>query len=728
MLNTSTRIEVRCGGKPSPLDLPAGIEPSIHDVESRIDPAREIRISKAGIAFTLAMSVMTVWVEGGLISDLARRGVWSGVIEQGVFLAVVLGLIYGNLVFQACRLVHYRRHAHHVPATREALGDLYARQSIPSLTVLVPCYKEETGVVFQTLMSAALMEFPGKRIALLVDDPPNPDSIADLAALTEMRALPNRVSDLLRPMRNLTQEARQAFARRTAAGPVDPQPELQNLLALHDHACQWLRAQVDATPTEVHADRTFVRETYAAAYDSLCGTADTLRARQAEGSAADTAALRRHYDRLVGLFDAQLTTFERKGFVNLSHLPNKAMNLNSYIGLMGGSFRREQRGGEQHLVRCPPGDADLVVPDSDYIITLDADSLLSHDYAMRLIRVLEQAENRDVAIAQTPYSAFPGSGNLLERMAGATTDVQHIVHQGFTGYNGTYWVGANALIRRRALDDIVETQEERGHPVYRYIQDRTVIEDTESSVDLALRGWRLLNYPDRLAYSATPPDFGSLLIQRRRWSNGGLIILPKLLRYLWREVPRKGLLAEAAVRIHYLLSPTLANAGVLILLLYSFELSLRNYWLPLTALPYFALYGRDMVLLGYKWWDLLRVYALNLLLIPVNLGGVVKSLQQAVTGRQTPFGRTPKVVHRTATPALYILAVWGIAAYCIANAGIDFMDGHWAHGSFAAVNASFMVYALARYVGVANSLEDVRASLPRRPWRRRSAAPADQRT
>lgn len=131
--------------------------------------------------------------------------------------------------------------------------------------------------------------------------------------------------------------------------------------------------------------------------------------------------------------------------------------------------------------------------------------------------------------------------------------------------------------------------------------------------------------------------------------NGGLIILPKLLRYLWREVPRKGLLAEAAVRIHYLLSPTLANAGVLILLLYSFELSLRNYWLPLTALPYFALYGRDMVLLGYKWWDLLRVYALNLLLIPVNLGGVVKSLQQAVTGRQTPFGRTPKVVHRTAT-------------------------------------------------------------------------------
>ncbi|TMH25800.1 MAG: hypothetical protein E6H63_14345, partial [Betaproteobacteria bacterium] len=61
-----------------------------------------------------------------------------------------------------------------------------------------------------------------------------------------------------------------------------------------------------------------------------------------------------------------------------------------------------------------------------------------------------------------------------------------------------------------------------------------VIEDTESSIDLINRGWQLYNYPERLAFSATPADFGALLIQRRRWANGGLIILPKLLRYLVR--------------------------------------------------------------------------------------------------------------------------------------------------------------------------------------------------
>jgi cellulose synthase/poly-beta-1,6-N-acetylglucosamine synthase-like glycosyltransferase len=90
-------------------------------------------------------------------------------------------------------------------------------------------------------------------------------------------------------------------------------------------------------------------------------------------------------------------------------------------------------------------------------------------------------------------------------VAGITTDIQHIIHQGFTHFDATYWVGANALIRRKALDDIATLEKEGDKMVVKFIQDRTVIEDTESSVDLLLKGWTLYNYPDRLAYSATPP-------------------------------------------------------------------------------------------------------------------------------------------------------------------------------------------------------------------------------
>jgi cellulose synthase/poly-beta-1,6-N-acetylglucosamine synthase-like glycosyltransferase len=69
-----------------------------------------------------------------------------------------------------------------------------------------------------------------------------------------------------------------------------------------------------------------------------------------------------------------------------------------------------------------------------YLLTIDADSVVLPDYALRLIRIMQ--EDPKIAVTQTPYSAFPGAPGLLERIAGATTDIQYIVHQGFTRFNG----------------------------------------------------------------------------------------------------------------------------------------------------------------------------------------------------------------------------------------------------------------------------------------------------
>ena len=43
-------------------------------------------------------------------------------------------------------------------------------------------------------------------------------------------------------------------------------------------------------------------------------------------------------EQLLAIFDATVTGFERKRYVSLSREANKAMNLNSYIGLMGGGY------------------------------------------------------------------------------------------------------------------------------------------------------------------------------------------------------------------------------------------------------------------------------------------------------------------------------------------------------------------------------------------------------
>ena len=114
-----------------------------------------------------------------------------------------------------------------------------------------------------------------------------------------------------------------------------------------------------------------------------------------------------------------------------------------------------------------------------------------------------------------------------------------IVHQGLTRYNATFWVGANAMLRKSALDDIMVEENYKGFTVRRYVRDRTVVEDTESSIDLRLAGWRMHNVLERLSYSATPPDFGSLCVQRERWANGGLMILPKLMQLACRSGARR---------------------------------------------------------------------------------------------------------------------------------------------------------------------------------------------
>ena len=99
-----------------------------------------------------------------------------------------------------------------------------------------------------------------------------------------------------------------------------------------------------------------------------------------------------------------------------------------------------------------------------------------------------------------------------------------------------------------------------------------MIEDTESTIDLGIHGWELHNYPERLAYSATPPDFGSLAIQRQRWANGGLLIMSKLRRKMRARRARgeRNRFGEVFLRINYLASISWASISLLILLIYPF--------------------------------------------------------------------------------------------------------------------------------------------------------------
>jgi len=230
------------------------------------------------------------------------------------------------------------------------------------------------------------------------------------------------------------------------------------------------------------------------------------------------------------------------------------------------------------------------------------------------------------------------------------------------------------------------------------------IEDTESSLDLAIHGWRLINYPERLSYSATPPDFGSLAIQRRRWANGGLLILPKLWR-TGRERAQRGEHGSAVqtwLRINYMASTCWSSIGLVLLLVYPFDSKLLSPLIVLAAMPYFLAMSGDL-----KRSDILRIYGFNLILLPVNLAGVVKSLQQAVTGKKIPFARTPKVANRTATSLLFAVSPLLIIAYSLYTVWRDKQTGNWGNAAFATVNAVAATYAVVAFMGVRNLLVDL---------------------
>ena len=154
---------------------------------------------------------------------------------------------------------------------------------------------------------------------------------------------------------------------------------------------------------------------------------------------------------------------------------------------------------------------------------------------------------------------------------------------------------------------------------------------------------------------------------------------------------------------------------MLLLLIYPWQ-EMFSYWLPLTALPYFILYGRDLVISNYSWRDLPRIYALNLLLIPVNLGGVAKSLQQWWTDRPSVFVRTPKITGRTAVPTLYIVMGMAIPVCASLVAMVQMHAGNRARAVFGFVSVLAFVYAFARFIGPRQAWQDLAAGIAMR-WR-----------
>ncbi|HEX6462588.1 MAG TPA: glycosyltransferase family 2 protein [Candidatus Saccharimonadales bacterium] len=671
---------------------------SVHEKPS----TRKIAFSRLAIVLTIVL--WAIYVITTIIREFFDGAHGFQFTMQAIsYLIVVTFLTFSALMYLLARQGALQRFSKHIRVPRAKLDSHFAIHQ-PSITVLVPSVSEEPHVVRKTLLSAALQEYPNMHVVLLIDDDPNPKNQKAADSLEACRLLGKEISKQLTEPRLRFTEALAVFEKNRAK--IEGSKEIQKLAGHYHWAAHWLETTAKKEVIEDHVDIFFTEQVLGELAKELRLMGDALKASAQAGAKLPTERIHQLYRRLAWTFNATLETFERKQFASLSHEKNKAMNLNSYIGLMGNTYRKEQTPDGPVLIADKKGS--VVIPDSDFLLTLDADSILLRDYCLRLVYLLEQPDNARVAVTQTPYSSFRGAGTRIERLAGATTDIQHILHQGVTFYNATFWVGANAVIRKKALSDIEETEWIGGFEIKRYIQDRTVIEDTESSIDLTLHGWSLVNYPERLSYSATPPDFGSLIVQRRRWANGGLLILPKLLTQI-RERKLRGehvSAAETFLRLNYMASIAWASFGLIFLLAYPYDGRLLSPFVVLAALPYFLAQASDLKYCGYKRSDIFRIYGFNLILLPVNLAGVLKSLQQALTGKKIPFARTPKVKNRTIAPMVYVIAPLLIVGFSVFTLWRDSLAGNWGNAAFAGFNALVASWAIVSYIGIGHTITD----------------------
>ena len=682
--------------------------------------SRGARIEARLGSFAMGIILIAVVMIGAGMADVLFRHLdshrWAKAATDLLLMFSTLLLAFNALVHLWVRRSFQKSQINYASVGAGALETYFTRA--PAVTILIPCQNEDETMLTRALMSAALQTFPQRRVVLLIDDP----AVA--------RALTRKLQQsLVEPADKFAQALRE-FRERLAQGPLDMHMEVRLLAELNLDAAEWYRRYAQRHPGDDHVDSHFVEHVL----ERLCNEHLTRAQRWqrcfVHGLTAPSAEkIIREFQRLDALFSAEITSFERTRYANLCHAPGRAKSLNSYIALTGKNFHERLEGGQRYLEEGDYSGTYFHIPDADYFLVLDADTYITPDCTAKLTHSMQQAGKEKIAITQIPGCPAPNAGVMLQRVAGALMDMRYVMQQGYAQHAAASWTGESGLIRTSALRELAHVHSEAALSVTRYFNDGYTGEGPGTTLDLLQRGWEVTNYPERLAWTASPSDPAALTARYRRWHDGAFMVLPRLFGYLLRRRAANGASGLAGVlRVHYQTATLTTNISLLIVLsLSSLSIPRAFYsaWLGAAVLAYALPLARDLVRAGYPWSDFLRAYAMKLLLIPVSLGGVITSLHKAWTHTKAWLQYRPKRRDRIDDNPVYHLAAYGLLVLWFVQAVIALTAGRWVHGLLVGINAAFLLYAVAGYIGFSVGLDSMQAALRRRrrSWRERHAAP-----
>jgi cellulose synthase/poly-beta-1,6-N-acetylglucosamine synthase-like glycosyltransferase len=219
------------------------------------------------------------------------------------YLVVVTFLTFSALMYLIARQGALQRFSKHVRVPRAEL-DRHFSGTQSSITVLVPSYAEETGVIRKTLISAALQEYPGMRVVLLVDDKPNPTDPADAAHLQATRALPGDIMELFSVPHKRFSKALVHFEQKKSNLKLADFMTVLELAGHYAAAADWLNNLAGTEVMEDHVDVFFADQVLRGLATELSLVADALIASCREGVQLPTSRVHQLHRRLAWIFEA----------------------------------------------------------------------------------------------------------------------------------------------------------------------------------------------------------------------------------------------------------------------------------------------------------------------------------------------------------------------------------------------------------------------------------------
>src|SRR4051812_11025510 len=224
-------------------------------------PVSEGRIARGRLAIVLTITVWACYIVYTVIEQFVAGHASSArlAVEAVVYMLVVTGLAASATAYLITRIGFFYRSRSHHRAPRIVL-DTFLADPTPSVTVLVPSYQEDERIIRTTLLSAALQEYPGLRVTLLIDDPQQPKTRAARDLLLAARRLPGAIETELAVPYARVQAAYERFEvslieRSERGSTVD---DMRDLAAEYRFAVGWLYGLGRRQEMVDHTDTFFV--------------------------------------------------------------------------------------------------------------------------------------------------------------------------------------------------------------------------------------------------------------------------------------------------------------------------------------------------------------------------------------------------------------------------------------------------------------------------------------